>query len=195
VSAELLALADGRSPSQDTQNLVPLTRAVNLTMRLPRSVGFVLVVIAALIASRASAQQSYSLVCRGGPAMRLTPEVSIGVTSAGSAVVKFTRGGRGAVHGVDPGTCAWQDRGISGAEPAALCFARVDLVSLEISGAREVAWLRVRAWVGSQPGIFWEGGERPDGAAFRLSDSGEHWYFRAYNDATRGCLLVTHIGT
>jgi len=155
----------------------------------------VLACLLVLVATSSLQGQSYALVCRGGPAMRINPQVSVGPSANASVMVKFTRGTRGAVHGVDAGTCAWQDRGISGAEPASLCFARIDHVGFEMTGTREVPWLRVRAWAGTQSGIFWEGGERPDGAAFRLSDSGEHWYFRAYNEPSRGCLMVTQIGT
>lgn len=146
----------------------------------------------ATLFSGAPAQTSYPIVCRGGPGMRLAPEMAS--ASPGRLLVRFNRGGRGAVHGVDAGSCAWQDRGIAAAEPAALCFARIDHLSLEMSAAREVTSLRARGWAGDRSVIFWEGGERPDGAAFRLGDQSAHWYFRAYNDASRGCLLVTQVG-
>jgi hypothetical protein len=149
------------------------------------------IALAAALAAPAPAQTSYPLVCRGGPTMRLAPEVAGG---SARVLIRFARAARGAVLGVEPGTCAWQDRGINSAEPAVLCFARADHVGFEMNAAREVVALRVRAWAGDRPVIFWEGGEEPDGAALRIGDSGEHWYLRAYNDPSRGCLMVSQVG-
>jgi hypothetical protein len=139
----------------------------------------------------AEAQTSYGIVCRGGPAMRLAPEVKAG---ASRVLLRFNRGSRAAVQGVDPGTCAWQDRGVRESEPAALCFVGVDYTGFETSGARQTPYLRVQARAGTGSVIFWEGGERPDGAAVQIS-SPDAQYYRAYNDPAGGCLRVTHVGT
>ena len=108
--------------------------------------------------------------------------------------MRFVRATRGAALGVEAGTCAWQDRGIAPAEPAAMCFQRVGHLSFDLSGSGALGWLRLSVWGGDAPVIFWEGGERPDGAAFRLGNTGELQYYRAYQDASRGCLLVTRVG-
>lgn len=156
-------------------------------------IGFLLAL--ALLASAADtarvAAQSYGIVCRGGPAMRLVPEIDGGTSRL---LLRFARGTRPAVQGVDPGTCAWQDRGVRTSEPAVLCFGRIDSVSLEIAGNRSVANLRIRAYAGGVPVIFWEDGERPDGASVQISSSEAQYYRAQYNAAGR-CLLVTHVGT
>jgi hypothetical protein len=164
-----------------------------MTAALRRILPLAVPALVALSPGRAAAQ-SYPLVCRGGAALRLAPEANVSGTPSTRLLVRFVRGNRGAVLGVDPGTCAWQDRGLNTAEPSALCFARMDHVSFEMTAAREVTSLRVRAYAGDRSVIFWEAGERPDGAAFRLGDSGEHWYLRAYTDSSRGCLMVTQLG-
>jgi hypothetical protein len=142
--------------------------------------------------STLSAQASYPLVCRGGAGLRLAPEVGSGTAS--SVRLRFTRGRQGAVVGVEPGTCAWQDRGVREPEPAVLCFGPVQHLSFESAGGRELAWIRVQASGGDAPVIFWEGGERPDGVAYQPSNSGEYEYYRARYDASRSCLAVTHVG-
>jgi len=141
---------------------------------------------------RLAAQTSYPLICRGGAGLRLAPEVRAG----GATVLrlKFTRGRQGAVAGVEPGTCAWQDRGVRDAEPAALCFAPVQHLGFETAGGREMAWLRLQASGGDAAVIFWEGGERPDGIAYQPGNAAEYEYYRAYHDASRACLAVTHVG-
>lgn len=138
-------------------------------------------------------QASYALVCRGGPAVTMTTHAG---TPSTRLHVRFAPGRRAAVEGVDPGTCAWQDRGIRSNEPSTLCFARVEAVMFEMAGAREVAWTRVQARVNLKPVIFWEGGERPDGAAIRISST-EAQHYRAYSTFHSGarCLMVTHVGT
>ena len=135
---------------------------------------------------------SYALVCRGGPAVTMTTHAG---TSATRLHVRFAPGRRPAVEGVDPGTCAWQDRGLLATESSTLCFARVDTVMFEMAGTRAVAWMRVQANVNLMPVIFWEGGERPGGAAIRIS-SNEAQYYRAYSTSHSGarCLMVTHVG-
>ena len=152
---------------------------------------FTLATAAGALPRSAAAQTSYPIVCRGGPAMRLEVEVKAG--SPGSVRLHFARGGRAAVLGVDPGTCAWQDRGMRAAEPAVLCFARPDHTGFTLAASRTISQLRVRAFAGTQPVIFWEGGERPDGAAVQLAAT-EHQYYRAYHDAGSGCLQATQVG-
>jgi len=139
-----------------------------------------------------AAQASYPLVCRGGAGLKLAPEVGPGTAS--SVRLRFTRGRQGAVGGVEPGSCAWQDRGVRDSEPAVLCFGPVQRLSLETAGGRELAWYRVRASGGDAAVVFWEGGERPDGIAYQPGNAAEYEYYRAYHDAARSCLAVTHVG-
>ena len=139
-----------------------------------------------------AAQTAYPLICRGGPGLRVAPEVGSGTATV--VRLKFTRGMRAAATGVEPGTCAWQDRGVRTNEPAALCFAPVQHLSFETAGGREIAWLRLQASGGNAPVIFWEGGERPDGIAYQPSNAAEYEYYRAYHDPSRACLAVNHVG-
>lgn len=163
---------------------------VALISRLAASAA-ALLALAAMHPARAAAQISYPLVCRGGPGLRLAPEVSGGTSRL---LLRFTRGRRGAVGGaLDPGTCAWQDRGVRDSQPAVLCFGPVTHLSFEMASGREIAWLRAQV-AGSAPVIFWEGGERPDGTAYQPSNPAEIQYYRAYHDAAHACLAVTHVG-
>lgn len=68
------------------------------------------------LASEAKAEpQSYALVCRGGNFdYALKPEED-------SLFIRFRRGTKPANQGVDSGTCAWRDRGVSTNEPDKIC--------------------------------------------------------------------------
>src|SRR5882762_998396 len=57
-------------------------------------------------------QESYPLVCRGGPTLPIY--IAPGVTNIG---FKFTHGTRPASEGLLPGQCSWEDRGMYDAEP------------------------------------------------------------------------------
>ncbi|MFL5538297.1 MAG: hypothetical protein ACJ8J0_04865 [Longimicrobiaceae bacterium] len=142
--------------------------------------------------SSLAAQTSYPLICRGGAGLRLASEV--GSTGASVVRLRFNRARQGAVAGVEPGTCAWQDRGVRESEPAVLCFAPAQHLSFELANAKEIAWMRVQAAGGNAPVIFWEGGERPGGFAYQPGNAAEYEYYRAYHDPTRSCLAVTHVG-
>ena len=167
-----------------------ITRSLPLFSILP-----IALVAIALTASAAVAQTSYPLVCRGGTGLRLVPKLELRPGGAIQALLQFNRGTHSAVTGVDPGTCAWQDRGINSAEPTSLCFSQVLHLSFDLGASRDLAWLRAEVVGGDASVIFWEGGERPDGAAFQLGNSAEYQHYRARNDPARGCLAVTHVGT
>ena len=162
------------------------------TLRLA-ALSAALLMISAARAPSLVAQTSYPLICRGGPGLRLAPQA--GTAGPSRLLLRFNRGRRGAVAGVEPGTCAWQDRGVGEAEPAVRCFGPVQHLSFEMAaGGREMAWLRAQASIAGVSLIFWEGGERPDGIAYQPSNPAEHEYFRAYHDAAHACLAVTHVG-
>lgn len=57
---------------------------------------------------------TYSLACRG------PLNVQIGLNSSPPVTMEFRKGRKPATSGVDPGTCAWMDRGISDREPSCL---------------------------------------------------------------------------
>jgi hypothetical protein len=147
------------------------------------------------VGTLATQPTSYALVCRGGPAVTMTTHAVLTGTPSTRLHVRFAAGRRPAVEGVDPGTCAWQDRAMLSTESSTLCFSRVETVMFEMAGNREVRWTRVQANVNLRPVIFWEGGERPDGAAIRISST-EAQYYRAYSTSHSGvrCLMVTHVG-
>jgi hypothetical protein len=167
-------------------------------MRIPRPLFLrilpLALVAATLAATSASAQTNYPLVCRGGGGLRLIPKVALQPPGAIMAQMQFNRATHAAVTGVEPGTCAWQDRGINNAEPNALCFTGVRHLSFDLGAGRELAWMRAEVWGGDASVIFWEGGEQPDGAAFQLGNSAEYQHYRAHNDPVHGCLEVTHVG-
>lgn len=160
-------------------------------MRIRFLLAFAALAAACALPAPLPAQTSYPIVCRGGPAMRLEVEVKPGTASR--VLLRFTRASRAAITGVDAGTCAWQDRGMRTSEPAVLCFAGADYVGFQVTGTRELPYLRLRTLAGATPIIFWEGGERPDGVAVRIG-AGEAQYYRARYHAAGGCLLVTRAG-
>ena len=125
----------------------------------------------ALTGSQAFAE-SYTLVCRGGDLRRA---VYRGETDR--IDMDFRRGTRAASLGVDPGHCAWIDRGLTNAEPATVCHANVDAKT--VSWSNQGARLVVKA-VNAPYFDF-------------IYDSSRVFTFQAYND-TRGCLVVTRLG-
>jgi len=57
---------------------------------------------------------TYTLACRG------PLNVEIGLNFSPPVTMQFRRGRKPATSGVDPGTCAWMDRGVSDREPECL---------------------------------------------------------------------------
>ena len=83
----------------------------------------VLAIIAAAFGTAPEAKAdptSYALVCRGGSFdYALKPEED-------SLFIRFRRGTKPANQGVDSGTCAWRDRGVSSNEPDKICHFGID---------------------------------------------------------------------
>lgn len=124
------------------------------------------------LTSSSALAESYTLVCRGGDLRRAV------YRAEGDRIdMDFRRGTRAASLGVDPGHCAWIDRGLTSREPATVCHSNVDAktVSWNNQGARLV----VKA-VNAPYFDF-------------IYDSSRVVTFQAYND-TRGCLVVTRLG-
>ena len=72
------------------------------------------------LASTASGQESYPLICRGGPSLRFQSHAGNTQHTFNIVGLFFTRGSRAA--GPDgrtlaPGHCAWVDRGVRADEP------------------------------------------------------------------------------
>ena len=163
--------------------------------RLAAVLAGVLVMASAARTPALAAQTSYPLICRGGPTLRLSVEMAAEVAAGATRLgLRFARASHGAVGGVEPGTCAWQDRGVRDSEPAVLCLGPAQNLGFQMAAGREMAWIRARVTVGGTPLIFWEGGERPDGAAYQPSNAGELQYYRARHDPSRACLAVTQLG-
>ncbi len=72
-------------------------------------------IVTAIVGSQSDAlAQSYPFACRGP----LT--VEFGQNHQPTLTMTFTKGRKPATEGVDPGTCAWMDRGVRSNEPTCL---------------------------------------------------------------------------
>jgi len=109
---------------------------------------------------------SFPLVCQGGGNMKVSI-LSRGHVRRTTFVVEFVRAAQGAnVRAPGPGECAWQDRGVSPAEPNKLYLPmRTVVVDVTFDGAR-----RLVNWsAGNLP--LTSGGGISDSAAFGVSAS------------------------
>lgn len=89
--------------------------------KLAPRIGIVSGLIACLV-SMAYAQQpkGYPLMCKGGG--DYTIQMLSGVENASPMNYTFKKGSRAATAGLQPGECAWMDRGFRGNEPAVISF-------------------------------------------------------------------------
>jgi len=120
--------------------------------------------------------RSYPIVCRGGGTMRF----KVISDSAGKRVLIWFKGattGAGTGGTLEPGQCAWVDRGLAPSEPETLCH--------RIGAGFEIEWGAQSQRVTSVAG--WD---VPYLSA--LASASGYQIFQAHN--TRTCLTVDRLG-
>jgi hypothetical protein len=129
------------------------------------------------------------LICRGGD--NYTIAISTNNPSVNARFYyQFRKTARAATAGLQPGECAWTDRGVNADEPDSLAF--------EFDGAVLVA--NIRRTNGTTGAIFQYGGSSAAlQRTIRAIQSGNEFQVYAYNDRSstswsRGSLKVTRVG-
>lgn len=122
----------------------------------------------------AFSQRSYTLACRPGSGMQIYQR-----QTTNSLHVNFKRGAQASVDGLDAGTCAWLDRGVSTNEPNTTCDDNINDVHWGFNtGSNQLYTMYSR---NDQAPYL--------NQAFR----NQVFYLQVYNDGA-GCLVVTGSG-
>jgi hypothetical protein len=105
--------------------LKPLFAALAIAFALP------------LLGAATPAPLNYSLTCQIGK----TNAVDLATNGSGSVVITINKSPTPASSGVQPGACAWQDRGMRPAEPSALCFTNAGIGGISLVNGAMTAYL------------------------------------------------------
>ncbi len=169
-----------------------------------RAAGFALVAFGLSCCSVAMAQEpeSYVLLCKGGnnnfemhsqmTTLGTLPGVDSSVTTRQTATfvtLNFTRSNRPAGSGLNPGECAWTDRGVNANEP--------DMLSLAFRGTWVVVTGTFSSNASRRAASYEARGDRTEApkltALLTALQNGSDFQVHAYNNG-RGQLVMTRFG-